>query len=85
MRKSITLFSLLALAAAALAVAGQPGPAVTPRRPRPSGTATDPTFPPMESTTTAGKPVGFDIDMAAALAKTDGRHGEVRARRRSRA
>ncbi|MFL5919054.1 MAG: ABC transporter substrate-binding protein [Gaiellaceae bacterium] len=29
----------------------------------------DPTFPPMESTTTAGKPVGFDVDMAAAVAK----------------
>ena len=23
----------------------------------------DPTFPPMESKTTAGKPIGFDIDM----------------------
>lgn len=32
----------------------------------------DPTFPPMESTTTAGKPVGFDIDMAAAIAKQMG-------------
>src|SRR5207244_5751852 len=29
----------------------------------------DPTFPPMESTTTSGKPVGFDIDLAAAIAK----------------
>jgi polar amino acid transport system substrate-binding protein len=29
----------------------------------------DPTFPPMESTTTAGKPLGFDIDMANAIAK----------------
>src|SRR5947208_3457035 len=29
----------------------------------------DPTFPPMESTTAAGKPVGFDIDMATAIAK----------------
>jgi polar amino acid transport system substrate-binding protein len=29
----------------------------------------DPTFPPMESKTTAGKPVGFDIDMATAVAK----------------
>ncbi|MGZ4379451.1 MAG: transporter substrate-binding domain-containing protein, partial [Gaiellaceae bacterium] len=32
----------------------------------------DPTFPPMESTTTAGKPVGFDIDMAAAIGKQMG-------------
>jgi polar amino acid transport system substrate-binding protein len=29
----------------------------------------DPTFPPMESTTTAGTPVGFDVDMANAIAK----------------
>jgi polar amino acid transport system substrate-binding protein len=29
----------------------------------------DPTFPPMESKTTAGKPVGFDIDMANAIGK----------------
>jgi polar amino acid transport system substrate-binding protein len=29
----------------------------------------DPTFPPMESTTKAGKPIGFDIDMANAIAK----------------
>ena len=29
----------------------------------------DPTFPPMESTTTSGKPVGFDIDMANAIGK----------------
>jgi polar amino acid transport system substrate-binding protein len=29
----------------------------------------DPTFPPMESTTTSGKPTGFDIDMANAIGK----------------
>jgi polar amino acid transport system substrate-binding protein len=29
----------------------------------------DPTFPPMESQTTGGKPTGFDIDMANAIAK----------------
>src|SRR5437879_11690724 len=29
----------------------------------------DPTLPPMESTTTSGKPVGFDIDMANAIGK----------------
>ena len=29
----------------------------------------DPTFPPMESKTAAGKPVGFDIDLANAVAK----------------
>jgi polar amino acid transport system substrate-binding protein len=31
---------------------------------------TDPTFPPMEYATTSGSIVGFDVDMAAALAKT---------------
>jgi polar amino acid transport system substrate-binding protein len=31
---------------------------------------TDPTFPPMELATTSGKIVGFDVDMATALAKT---------------
>jgi polar amino acid transport system substrate-binding protein len=29
----------------------------------------DPTFPPMESTTAAGKPVGFDVDLAKAIAR----------------
>jgi polar amino acid transport system substrate-binding protein len=33
---------------------------------------TDPTFPPMEYTTSGGKIVGFDVDMASALAKTWG-------------
>lgn len=33
---------------------------------------TDPTFPPMEYTTTSGKIIGFDVDMATALAKTWG-------------
>jgi len=33
---------------------------------------TDPTFPPMEYTMTSGKIVGFDVDMATALAKTWG-------------
>ncbi len=33
---------------------------------------TDPTFPPMEYTTTSGTIVGFDVDMATALAKTWG-------------
>lgn len=36
----------------------------------------DPTFPPMESKTTAGKPVGFDIDLASAIAK----HWKVKAK-----
>ena len=33
---------------------------------------TDPTFPPMEYKTSSGKIVGFDVDMASALAKTWG-------------
>jgi polar amino acid transport system substrate-binding protein len=33
---------------------------------------TDPTFPPMEYTTSGGKIVGFDVEMASALAKTWG-------------
>jgi polar amino acid transport system substrate-binding protein len=33
---------------------------------------TDPTFPPMEYATTSGKIIGFDVDMASALAKTWG-------------
>jgi polar amino acid transport system substrate-binding protein len=33
---------------------------------------TDPSFPPMENATSSGKIVGFDVDMAAALAKTWG-------------
>jgi polar amino acid transport system substrate-binding protein len=33
---------------------------------------TDPTFPPMELTTSSGKIVGFDVEMASALAKTWG-------------
>jgi polar amino acid transport system substrate-binding protein len=33
---------------------------------------TDPSFPPMESATTSGKIVGFDVDMAAKLAQTWG-------------
>src|SRR5215210_1290691 len=36
----------------------------------------DPTFPPMESKTTAGKPIGFDIDLANAIA----RHWKVKAK-----
>ncbi len=72
MRKTVTMLSLLALVAAAFAVIGT----ASATRHIAKGTAfsycDDPTFPPMESTTTAGKPVGFDIDMAAAIAKQMG-------------
>jgi len=66
MRKTITVLALLA---AALALAGSAGAS---RHASAFSYCDDPTFPPMESTTTAGKPVGFDIDMAAALAKQMG-------------
>jgi polar amino acid transport system substrate-binding protein len=66
MRKTITLLSLLAamLAAVGTAAASRHVAASTA-----FSYCDDPTFPPMESTTTSGKPVGFDIDMAAAIAK----------------
>jgi len=66
MRKSIIL---LALALAALTVAGSAGAS------RHAGTfkyCTDPTFPPMELATASGKITGFDVDMAQALALTWG-------------
>jgi polar amino acid transport system substrate-binding protein len=60
---------MLALAAAALAVAGSAGAT------RQAGTfkfCTDPSFPPMELATTSGKITGFDVDMAQQLALTWG-------------
>jgi polar amino acid transport system substrate-binding protein len=64
MRK-VTITVALA-AAAALAAVGSAGAG---SRAAAFSYCDDPTFPPMESTTTSGKPVGFDIDMAAAIAK----------------
>jgi polar amino acid transport system substrate-binding protein len=66
MRRSFTMLPLLALLVA-LAAAGTAGAS------RHAGSfkfCTDPTFPPLEYTTTSGKIVGFDVDMANALAKT---------------
>lgn len=66
MRKSILL---LALAVAALSVAGSAGAT------RHAGTfkyCTDPTFPPMELATSSGKITGFDVDMAQKLSLTWG-------------
>jgi polar amino acid transport system substrate-binding protein len=65
MRKT---FISTAVAALALAAAGGAGA-------RAGATftyCTDPTFPPMEYTTTSGTIIGFDVDMATALAKTFG-------------
>jgi polar amino acid transport system substrate-binding protein len=66
MKRSFGAIGMLALIAA-LAVAGTVG-AASPIK----GSfkfCSDPTFPPMEYKTTAGKAVGFDIDLANAIAK----------------
>jgi polar amino acid transport system substrate-binding protein len=70
MRYVVTLLSVLALLVA-LAAAGSAGAS------RHSAKATfkfctDPSFPPMEYTTTSGKIIGFDVDMAGKLAATWG-------------
>ncbi len=71
MRKALVLLCF-PVVLAALAVAATAGAS----RHVATGTAfsycDDPSFPPMESVTTSGKPVGFDIDMANALAKQMG-------------
>jgi polar amino acid transport system substrate-binding protein len=65
MRKTIVVLALLAAAVvAAPAGAGRHASTFT--------FCTDPSFPPMESATTSGSIVGFDVDMATALAKTWG-------------
>src|SRR3954464_10474003 len=66
MKRSFGPISILALIAA-LVVAGT----VTAASPVKGSFkyCSDPTFPPLESKTTAGKPVGFDIDMANAIGK----------------
>jgi polar amino acid transport system substrate-binding protein len=66
MRKLVSSLLLVGVAAAALAGAGTAHRAATFKY------CTDPTFPPMEYATTSGKIVGFDVDMATALAKTWG-------------
>jgi polar amino acid transport system substrate-binding protein len=69
MRKLVISLALLGAVAAAVAATGTAGPS------RSAATfkfCTNSTFPPMESKTASGKTVGFDIDMASALAKTWG-------------
>lgn len=65
MRKTIVALACVAAALSAGSVAA-----------RPSATTftfcTDPSFPPMEYVTSSGKITGFDVDMAAGLAKTFG-------------
>src|SRR6266705_2547452 len=73
MKRILAGLSLLALVTAFLVVVGAAGASHRAGNPSPvKGSfkyCDNPTFPPMESRTTSGKPVGFDIDMAAAIAK----------------
>jgi polar amino acid transport system substrate-binding protein len=65
---------VLAVAVAALAAIGSAGAT------RHVGTftyCTDPTFPPMEFTTTSGKIVGFDVEMAQKLSLTFGKNSKA--------
>src|SRR5712691_10890126 len=70
MKRWIGSLSLLVLIAA-LAVVGTAGASHRVTSPVKGSFkfCSDPTFPPMESKTTAGSPVGFDIDMANAIGK----------------
>jgi polar amino acid transport system substrate-binding protein len=70
MKRWIGPLSLLALIAA-LAVVGTAGASHRVTSPVKGSFkfCSDPTFPPMESTTTSGKAIGFDIDLAGAIAK----------------
>ena len=68
MNRSVGFFALLAMIAAT-AVAGTAGASSRVDSPV-KGTfknCTDPTFPPLESKTSAGKTVGFDIDLIGAI------------------
>lgn len=71
MKRTIKVLSLPALVSALLVVVGTAGAGrqvVSPVK----GSfkyCNNPTYPPMESKTTSGKPVGFDIDMARAIGK----------------
>jgi polar amino acid transport system substrate-binding protein len=71
MKRVLGGVSLLALLAALLALVGAAGASRQATSPVKGSFkyCNDPTFPPMESKTTSGKPVGFDIDMANAIGK----------------
>ena len=64
MRRFTLVLTAFALAAASLALAAAGSAKLTSFR-----YCSDPTFPPMESKTTSGKSVGFDVDMASAIGK----------------
>lgn len=72
MRKAVTLLSLLALVAVSLAAVATAGAGTHVVKGTSFKYCDNPTFPPMENTTPGGKPVGFDIDFANALAKEMG-------------
>src|ERR687887_678553 len=71
MKRVVSVLSLLAVAAAVLAVAGTAGAGREATSPVKGSFkyCSDPPSPPMESKTAAGKPLGFDIDLANAIAK----------------
>ena len=71
MKRSIGAIGILLALIAALAVVGTAGAGHQVKSPVKGSFkyCSDPTFPPMEYKTTAGKAVGFDIDMANAIAK----------------
>ena len=64
MRKTILVLALVALAVAAGSASARRSSTFT--------YCTDPSFPPMEYTSSSGGIIGFDVDMASALAKTFG-------------
>src|SRR6266516_1206960 len=68
MRRFTLLLAALAVGAATAAVVATAGPAKTTS----FKFCSDPTFPPMESKTTSGSAVGFDIEMASAIATSWG-------------
>ena len=71
MKRVLGVVSLLALLTTLLALVGAAGATRQVTSPVKGSFkyCDDPSFPPMESKTTSGKPVGFDIDMANAIAK----------------
>jgi polar amino acid transport system substrate-binding protein len=71
MRRVAGVLVLLSLVTAALTVVGGGGASPTVTSPVKGSFkyCSDPTFPPMESKTAAGKPIGFDIELANAIAK----------------
>ena len=72
MRTRVVLLAVLATVAGSLAAAGTAGASHHATAGTSFKYCDNPTFPPMENTTKGGKPVGFDIDLANALAAHTG-------------